>query len=79
MVERPFPVQSAEAVAKSTVRAVEHGKKQVYPCPVYLPSKVLMTILPPVRSIYWKIEKGRLSRFLARKAEAEKANAESEK
>ena len=75
-VERPFPVQSAEAVAKSAVRAVERGKKQVYPCPVYLPSKVLMTVLPPVRSIYLKIEKGRLSRFLARKAEAEKKAAD---
>ena len=74
-VERPFPVQSAEAVAKATVRAVERGKKQVYPCPVYLPSKFLMTVLPPVRSLYWKIEKGRLNRFLARKAEAEKQNS----
>lgn len=71
-VEKPFPVQTAEAVAKATVKAIEKGKKQVYPCPVYIPSKILMTVLPPVRSVYWKIEKGRLDRFLARKAEAEK-------
>lgn len=73
-VERPFPVQSAEGVAKATVKAIERGKKQLYPCPVYIPSKVLMTILPPVRSIYWKIERKRLDRFVARKAEAEKKN-----
>lgn len=75
-VEKAFPVQSAEAVAKATVRAIEKGKKQVYPCPVYIPSKVLMTVLPPVRSIYWKMEKGKLTRFLARKAEAEKRQKE---
>ncbi|MBR3004525.1 MAG: SDR family NAD(P)-dependent oxidoreductase [Lachnospiraceae bacterium] len=78
-VERPFPVQSAEAVAKASVKAIEKGKKQVYPCHIYRPSKALMTILPPVRSIYWNIEKGRLRRFLARKAQAAAANMESTK
>ena len=72
-MEKAFPVQSAEAVAKAAVRAIEKKKKQLYPCPVYIPSKVLMTILPPVRSFYWSMEKAKLTRFLARKAEAEKA------
>lgn len=71
-VEKPFPVQSAEAVAKAVVSGIEKGKKNIYPCPVYLPSKVLMTVLPPVRSLYWEIEKGRLGRFLKRADEAKK-------
>ncbi|MBQ5952137.1 MAG: SDR family NAD(P)-dependent oxidoreductase [Lachnospiraceae bacterium] len=75
-VERPFPVQSAEEVAQATVRAIEKNKKQVYPCPIYLPSKALMTVFPPARSIYWAIEKGRLRRFLKRKEKAEKQAAE---
>lgn len=69
-MEKPFPVQSAESVAKAVVSGIERGKKSIYPCPVYIPSKVLMTVLPPVRSVYWKIEQGRLGRFLERVEEA---------
>lgn len=66
-VEQPFPVQTAKAVAKAAVRGVEKGRKQVYPCPVYLPSRVLMNVLPPVRSLYLKSQYRMLQRFLARK------------
>ena len=71
-VEKPFPVQSADAVAKAVVSGVEKGKKSIYPCPVYLPSKALMTVLPPVRSVYWKVEQGRLGRFLKRVEQVKK-------
>lgn len=72
-VERPFPVQSPETVAKKTVRGLERNKKQIYPCGLFLFSKVLMTVFPFVRTIYWNNEKKRLERFLARK-EAESKN-----
>ncbi|MBQ2201704.1 MAG: SDR family NAD(P)-dependent oxidoreductase [Clostridia bacterium] len=71
-VEKPFPVQTAEAVAKATIKGVERGRKQVYPCPVYLPSRFLMNVLPPVRSLYLKSQHKMLLRFLARKQNEEK-------
>ena len=63
-MEKPFPVQSPEAVARAAVRAIEKGRKSVYPCPIYLPSRALMNVLPFVRSIYLKNEHCRLMRFL---------------
>lgn len=63
-MEKPFPVQSPEAVARAAVRAIEKGRKSVYPCPIYLPSRALMNVLPFVRSIYLKNEHCRLLRFL---------------
>ena len=74
-VEQPFPVQSAEAVAKATIRGVERGKKQVYPCPVYLPSRFLMDLLPPVRRFYLKTQYDMLLRFLERKRNDERSKA----
>ncbi len=71
-VEQPFPVQTAEAVAKAIVRGVEKGRKQIYPCPVYLPSRFLMNVLPPVRYFYLKSQHRMLLRFLERKKNAEK-------
>lgn len=70
-MEKPFPVQEPEAVADAVIKGIEKGKKSVYPCPVYLPSKILMTLVPPVKSIYLSTEKHRLERFKKR-AEAEK-------
>ncbi len=66
-VDKPFPVQTAEEVAKAAIRGAEKGKKQVYPCPVYLPSRFLMNALPPVRSLYLKSQHKKLLRFLERK------------
>ena len=71
-VEQPFPVQTAEAVAKAAVRGVEKGRKQIYPCPVYLPSRFLMNLLPPVKNLYLKSQKNILKRFLDRKEQDEK-------
>lgn len=71
-VEQPFPVQTAESVAKATIRGVERGRRQVYPCPVYLPSRFLMNVLPPVRSLYLKAQHKMLLRFLKRKQNDEK-------
>ena len=73
-VEQPFPVQTAEAVAKAAIRGVEKGRKQIYPCPVYLPSRLLMNVLPPVRSLYLKSQHRMLLRFLERKKNAESAD-----
>ena len=71
-VEQPFPVQTAEAVAKATVRGVEKGRRQVYPCPIYLPSRFLMNLLPPVRALYLKQQHNMLLRFLERRRNEEK-------
>ena len=71
-VEQPFPVQTAEAVAKATVKGIEKGRKQVYPCPVYLPSRFLMNLLPPVRALYLNSQHKMLLRFLERKQNEEK-------
>ncbi len=73
-VEQPFPVQTAEAVAKATIRGVERGRRQVYPCPVYLPSRFLMNVLPPVRWFYLRSQHKMLLRFLERKQNDEKGD-----
>lgn len=54
---RPFPVQEPSVVAHKVVRGIEKGKKQVSPCPLFGVSRVLMAVCPPVRTLYWRIEK----------------------
>ena len=71
-MEKPFPVQEPEAVADKMIKAIEKKKKSVYPCPVYVPSKVLMTVLPPVKKFYLGMESRRLGRFIKRVEEAKK-------
>lgn len=73
-MEKPFPVQDPEEVADAVVEGIEKGKKSVYPCKIFRPSKALMTVVPPVKSMYLGIERGRLNRFLKRveQAKAEK-------
>lgn len=70
-MEPPFPVQAPEKVGKAVVKGVNKLKKHIYPCPVYLPSKVLMNAVPPVKSLYIQAQKGKLRRFVKR-VEAEK-------
>ncbi len=70
-MEPPFPVQAPEKVGKAVVKGIEKLKKHIYPCPVYLPSKYLMKIVPPVKSLYVKAQQGKLRRFVKR-VEAEK-------
>lgn len=62
--EKPFPVQSPVVVAKKMVEGIEKGKKKVSPCGLFALSKVLMTICPPVRTIYWRLEQKKLERFV---------------
>ena len=56
---RPFPVQEPEVVAEKVVRGIEKGKKQISPCFLFGLSRVLMTVCPPVRTVYRKIEKNK--------------------
>lgn len=66
-MSKPFPVQSAEVVADRMIEGIAREKKHIYPCKLFKPSKVLMTAVPPVKSMYWGIEKKRLRNFLERK------------
>ena len=70
-MEPPFPVQAPEKVGKAVVKGLDKLKKHIYPCPVYLPSKVLMNVVPPVKKLYIKAQQGKLHRFVKR-VEAEK-------
>ncbi len=70
-MEPPFPVQAPEKVGKAVVKGVDKLKKHIYPCWVYLPSKVLMNAVPPVKKLYIQAQKGKLRRFVKR-VEAEK-------
>ena len=68
----PFPVQAPDKVAKAVVKGIDKLKKHIYPCPVYLPSKYLMNIVPPVKKLYVRAQKGKLHRFVKQlKAERE--------
>ena len=64
---KPFPVQSPEEVAEAVVKGVEEGKKQIYPCAIFRPSKALMTLLPPVKTAYMAVEKSKLKKYLKNK------------
>ena len=71
-MEPPFPVQAPDKVAKAVVKGVHKLKDHIYPCRVYLPSKYLMNIVPPVKTMYVKAQQGKLRRFVKRvKAEQE--------
>ena len=57
---KPFPVQQPELVAKKMVDGIESGKDKISPCFLFDVSKVLMGICPPVRKVYWALEKKKL-------------------
>ncbi len=59
-------MQSPSVVARKMVKGLEKGKKSVSPCGLFAFGKVLMTIFPFVRNIYWKLELGKLKRFAAK-------------
>ena len=61
--EKPFPVQKPEVVARKMVAGLENEKKFVSPSPLFALSKVLMSVAPPIRTIYWKLESAKLERF----------------
>ena len=61
--EKPFPVQQPDVVARKMVKGIETGKKTVSPCALFALSKFLMGVCPPVRTVYWQLEKNKLERF----------------
>lgn len=71
-MEPPFPVQKPEKVGRAVVKGIEKLKEHIYPCPVYLPSKYLMNIVPPVKTLYVRAQKSKLHRFVKRIEEEKK-------
>lgn len=65
--EKPFPLQSPEAVAKRFVKGVEKGRKKVFPSRLFSFSMILFRILPPVKILYIRMEKGKYDDFRSRK------------
>ena len=61
--EKPFPVQKPSVVARKMVEGIEEGRERVSPSGLFGFSKVLMGVLPPVRTVYWKMETAKLERF----------------
>ena len=61
--EKPFPVQKPSHVAKKMIEGIEQGKAKVSPCGLFGFAKVLMGVVPPVRTVYWKLETAKLERF----------------
>lgn len=61
--KKPFPVQKPEVVARKMVAGIESGKSKVSPCVLFGISKVLMGICPPVRTLYWAMEKSKFNQF----------------
>ena len=71
-MRKPFPVQDAEIVARAAVRGIEKGKERISPCFLFDISKVLMTVFPPARTIYWKMENEKFREYLKAKSLAKK-------
>ena len=63
-VDRPFPVQKPNVVAKKLVKALEKGRESVFPCGLFIFAKGIMSVLPPVRSFYWGMEGRKFERHL---------------
>ena len=61
--KKPFPVQKPDLVARKMVAGIENGKAKVSPCPLFGLSKVLMGVMPPVRTVYWGLEKRKFEEF----------------
>lgn len=67
ITKKPFPVQKPDHVAKCMVKGIEKGKKYVNPSKLFVFSRVLMMICPPVKWIYLAMEKKKLEGFIAQK------------
>ncbi|MBO4893699.1 MAG: SDR family NAD(P)-dependent oxidoreductase [Clostridia bacterium] len=61
--KKPFPVQQPDVVARKMVEGIESGKSKVSPCFLFGLSKVLMGVCPPVRTVYWGLEKIKFNEF----------------
>lgn len=62
--EKPFPVQSPVVVARKMIKGLEKGKKSVSPSLLFSAGLVLFTVLPFTRTLYWNMEKAKLTRFI---------------
>ena len=70
--EKPFPVQTPQHVAKKMVEGLEKGAKSVNPSNLFTLSGVLFALVPPVKSVYLKLEKNKLTRFVEGKVRVKK-------
>lgn len=61
--KKPFPVQQPDVVARKMVAGIESGKDKVSPCVLFGISKLLMGVCPPVRTVYWALEKRKFNEF----------------
>jgi len=62
--KKPFPIQDAKVVAERYVEGIEKKSKYIYPSRLYVFSRVLFTIFPIDRTLYWRIERWKLESFL---------------
>lgn len=65
ITQKPFPVQKPAHVAKAMVKGIERGAKSVNPCKLFGIGMFLFAICPPIRTIYWAMEKKKLKNYLA--------------
>ena len=75
-IEKPFPVQKPDVVARKMIEGIEKGKESVSPSALFGLSKVIMGVLPPVRTVYWNMEKAKFERFKIRAKKAEEQSKE---
>ena len=61
--KKPFPVQDPAVVARKMVAGIESGKDKVSPSALFGFAKILMGVLPPVRTVYWGLEKRKFNAF----------------
>lgn len=61
--KKPFPVQQPDVVARKMVEGIESGKEKVSPCALFGLSKLMMGVCPPVRTVYWALEKRKFAEF----------------
>ena len=61
--KKPFPVQDPAMVARKMVAGIENGKNKVNPCGLFTFAKILMGVAPPVRTVYWNLEKRKFNEF----------------
>ena len=62
--KKPFPVQDPAMVARKMVAGIENGKNKVSPCGLFTFAKILMGVIPPVRTVYWGLEKRKFNEYL---------------
>lgn len=56
-IDKPYPVQTPDVVAKKMLRGIEKGRKKVNPCKMFTLASGLFKVFPFVRSWYWGHEK----------------------